>query len=184
MKNNIFYKKVNKNSYKEMFKFLKEHFSYWTLNSWNRLDSIANNVKIYKLGLDWDILDILQVDNYCTLNTMIEDWEIIHPGYKVGFNGRSGGYLVLYNDNNNSSVLDYYVDTNDNYDDFKEDVQLNYGGLKWYKDELVNQVELVQEFDKLCDDLVEECRYMLKHYKIVEKERNVTQKYYDLEEVI
>ena len=180
----MFYKKVNKNNNKEMFEFLKEHFKYSTMNYWNNLWSIANNVKIYKLGLDWEILDILQVDNYFTLNTMIEDWEIMHPGYEVGFNGRSCGYLVLCNNNNNSSVLDYYVDTNDNYEDFKEDIQNNYGGLKWYKDTLREQVELVQDFDKLCDDLLEECKYMLKNYKIVEKERQITQKYYELEEMI
>lgn len=179
----MFYEKVNKNSNKEMFEFLKGHFKYSTLNYWNNLWSIANNVKIYKLGLDWEILDILQVDNYFTLNTMIENWEEEHPRYKVGFNGRSGGYLVLYNEDNNKSVLDYYVDTNDTYEDFKEDVKNNYGGLKWYKQELINQVELVQDFDKLCDNLLEECKYMLKHYKVVEKERQVTQKYYDLEEV-
>ena len=27
---------------------------------------------------------------------MIEDWEAEHEGYEVSFNGRSGGYLVLY----------------------------------------------------------------------------------------
>lgn len=179
----MFYKKVNKNSNKEMFRFLKEHFTYPTLNSWNNLYSIANNVKIYKLDLDWEILDILQLDNYCTINTIIEDWEIEHPGYRVGFNGRSGGYLVLCNENNNKSVLDYYVDTNDNYEDFKREIQDVYGGLKWYKDTLEQQVELVQDFDKLCDNLLEECKYMLKNYKIVEKERTITQKYYDLVEV-
>lgn len=179
----MFYKKVNKNNNKEMFDFLKEHFEYFTMNSWNITKSIANNVKIYKLGLDWEILNILQVDNYDTINFIIEDWEKEHPRYKVGFNGRSGGYLVLYNEDNNKSILDYYVDTNDNYEDFKEDVKNNYGGLKWYKQELVNQVELVQDFDKLCDDLLEECKYMLENYKVVEKERQVTQKYYELEEV-
>ena len=180
----MFYKKVNKNNNKEMFEFLKGHFEYSTMNYWNNLWSIANNVKIYKLGLDWEILDILQVDNYFTINTCIKDWEIMHPGYKVGFNGCSGGYLVLYNDNNNGNVLDYYVDTNDNYEDFKEDIKNDYGGLKWYKDTLKEQVELVQDFDKLCDDLLEECKYMLKNYKIVEKERQITQKYYELEEMI
>ena len=179
----MFYQKVNKNNNKEMFEFLKGHFKYSTLNYWNNLWSIANNVKVYKLGLDYKILDLLQIDNYFTINTIIEDWEVMHPGYKVGFNGRSGGYLVLYNDNNNKSVLDYYVDTNDTYEDFKREIQEVYGGLKWYKQELINQVELVQEFDELCDNLLEECKYMLEHYEIVEKERTITQKYYDLVEV-
>lgn len=180
----MFYERVNKNSNKEMFEFLKGHYTYFTMNSWNLNRSIANNVKIYKLGLDWKILDILQVDDYFTINTCIENWEYEHPGYKVGFNGRSGGYLVLYNDNNTCNVLDYYITSNDDYESFKEDIQSNYGGLKWYKDELIRQVELVQEFDKLCDDLIEECKYMLEHYEIVEKERTITQKYYELKESV
>ena len=179
----MFYQKVNKNNNKEMFEFLKNHFTYFTGNSWNLNESIANNVKVYNLGLDYEILNILQVDNYSTINTMIEDWELQHNGYKVGFNGRSDGYLVLYNDNNMKSALDYYVDSNDTYEEFKEDIQNNYGGLKWYKDTLREQVELVQDFDKLCDDLLDECEYMLENYKIVEKERQVTQKYYELEEM-
>ena len=172
----MFYKKVNKKSDKEMFNFLKEHFQYATLNSWNNLYSIANNVKVYKLGLDYKILDLLQVDNYFTINTDIEDWELEHDGYKVGFNGRSGGYLVLYNDNNNKSVLDDEIEDNTTYEDFKEGIKFNYDCLKNYHDRLVEQVELVQDFDKLCDDLVEECKYMLEHYDIEEEEYTVVQK--------
>ena len=92
-----------------------------------------------------------------------------------------GGYLVLYNEDNSRSVLDYYVDSNDTYEEFKEDVKNNYGGLKYYHDELVRQVELVQCFDKLCDDLVEECKYMLENCKVVEKEETITRKYNTLE---
>lgn len=36
----MFYKKINMNNNKEMFEFLKEHFTYWTMNSWNGLKSI------------------------------------------------------------------------------------------------------------------------------------------------
>lgn len=177
----MFYRKVNKNNNKEMFEFLKEHFKYSTLNSWNNLWSIANNVKVYNLGLDYKILELLELDNYLTINMCIEDWEYEHKGYTVGFNGSSGGYLVLYNKDNWNSVLDYYVDSNDTYEEFKEDVKNNYGGLKYYHDELVRQVELVQDFDKLCDDLLEECKYMLEHCKVVEKEETITRKYNTLE---
>ena len=34
---------------KQMFNFLKNHFEYWTMNSWNRLSSVANKVKLYDL---------------------------------------------------------------------------------------------------------------------------------------
>ena len=99
---------------RQMFEFLKNHFQYYTMNSWNRLKSIAHNVKIYNLKLSgdsWTALALLQDDDYFEVNLMIEDWEAEHPNYKVGFNGRSGGYLVLYNKDNNGGV--FYGKEND-----------------------------------------------------------------------
>jgi len=177
----MFYKKVNKNNNKEMYNFLKNHFEYWTMNSWNRLYSIANNVKIYKLGLDYKILEILELDNYYTINSIIQEWENEHKDYSVGFNGRSAGYLVLGNKDNNNHILDYYITSNDTYEDFKNDIQYAFGGMKYYKDILKRQVEIVQEFDKLCDKLLETCNYMLKNCKIVEKEELITKKFKLLE---
>lgn len=174
----MYYKKVNKKSDKDMFHFLKEHFEYWTMNSWNGLKSIANNVKIYNIKeLDYDILQYLELDDYYCINDTIEMWELEHEGYKVGFNGRSGGYLVLYNDNNNDSVLDYYVDINSDYESFKQDIkESEYRTLKEYHDTLVEQVELVQDFDKLCDNLVQVCVDLKNNYEIVEEEQTYTKK--------
>lgn len=140
---------------KQMFNFLKEHFSYSTLNSWNGLKSIANNVKLYNLDLtgDWSVaLNALEKDEYFSVNMMIEDWEDEHPNYKVGFNGRSGGYLVLYNKDNNSNVLpDYIVDGN--YEDYKQYIKDYYGTLKNNRSNLRYLTELVRDFDRLCDDI-------------------------------
>ncbi len=140
---------------KQMFHFLKDHFRYDTMNSWNRLQSIANNVKIYNLSLDgdcWIALSMLNKDNYFTVNMMIEDWEDEHPNYKVGFNGRSGGYLVLYNKNDNQNVLpDYIVDGD--YEDYKQYIKDYYGTLKDNRSNLRYLTELVRDFDKLCDDI-------------------------------
>lgn len=174
-----FYESVNKNSYKDMFNFLKGHYQYFTMNSWNKLESIANNVKLYNLKLNgnyWNLLDMLQVDNYFTINTMIKDWEMEHKGYSVGFNGRSGGYLVLYNEDNNRNILDNFILGNDTYNEFKEDVrnEYNYGSLKNYKDKLIQQVEIVQSFDKLCDDIRNQCQYMLDNCTIKEEQVEYT----------
>lgn len=140
---------------KQMFHFLKDHFRYDTMNSWNRLQSIANNVKIYNLSLDgdcWVALSMLNKDNYFAVNMMIEDWEDEHPNYKVGFNGRSGGYLVLYNKNDNQNVLpDYIVDGD--YEDYKQYIKDYYGTLKDNRSNLRYLTELVRDFDKLCDDI-------------------------------
>lgn len=43
-------KKVNTKDRKEMIAFLKNHFRYDTMNSWNRSTSYANNVKNLQLG--------------------------------------------------------------------------------------------------------------------------------------
>lgn len=176
----MFYKKVNKKSDKEMFEFLQQHFQYYTMNSWNGLKSIANNVKIYNIKeLDYDILEYLETDNYFCINDTIKCWELEHRGYKVGFNGRSGGYLVLYNEDNNGSVLDYYVDINLNsdYESFKQDIkESGYDSMKEYHSKLLEQVEIVQEFDKLCDSLVQVCLDLKNNYEVVEEEQTYTTK--------
>jgi hypothetical protein len=141
---------------KQMFNFLKDHYQYYTMNSWNGLMSIANNVKVYKLNLSGDCynaLTFLQDDDYFTVNMMIEDWEAEHRGYKVGFNGRSGGYLVLYNADNNRTVLPDEVDYNADYEGYKEMCREYFGSVKAARYKLVEMVKLVQDFDRLCDQL-------------------------------
>lgn len=141
---------------KQMFNFLKDHFQYYTMNSWNRSKSIAHNVKIYNLHLSgdqWTALTFLQDDDYFVVNMMIEDWEAEHPGYKVGFNGRSGGYLVLYRDDSYSCVLPEDVDDSETYEDYKSYCREYYGSVKANRWDLVKTVKLVQDFDRLCDDL-------------------------------
>ena len=71
----MFYKKgIDITNAKQMFKFLRGHYMYDTMNSWNGLKSIANNVKIYNLKLDgdaWNALRYLEDDNYFNINMMI-----------------------------------------------------------------------------------------------------------------
>lgn len=158
MKNmNYFYKTgIDITNAKQMWNFLNKHYTYYTMSSWNGLSSIANNVKIYKLGLTGDIyqaLAFLESDDYFEINDLIRFWEYDHKGYKVGFNGRSGGYLVLYNDDNNSSVLPDWIWDYDNYDDFKEYVKEQGWRVKDFLRELREYTQLVQDFDKLCDEL-------------------------------
>jgi hypothetical protein len=153
----MFYKKgLDITNTKQMFEFLRGHYMYDTMNSWNQLKSIANNVKIYNLELDgdcWNALAYLQDDDYFTINSMIEDWEVEHEGYTVGFNGRSGGYLVLYSKHHNRNILPDYILDSDTYEDFKEYVKDYWGGVKYVKQDLREYTKLVQDFDKLCDEI-------------------------------
>ena len=181
-----FYRKVDKSSNKKMFEFLKEHFTYYTMNSWNGLKSIANNIKIYKLGLigdEFKALEILEADDYFTINSIIETWEQEHPGYNVGFNGRSGGYLVLTEKHSVQNVLEDYITDVDSYADFKEYLKERGWTLKEYHNNLIDQVELVQEFDILCDELVAQVQYMLDNYTVEEEQIQVTKKVKVLKEL-
>ncbi len=159
----MFVKKVNRNNDREMFEFLKNHFTYDTMNSWNGLKSIANNVKVYNLKLEgdeWKALDKAQQDNYWDINYTIEQWEREH-NYEVGFNGRSGGYLVLYNRNpetrqgNNGTVLPSCIEDSDTYEEYKDWCKDYQGSVKNNRYMLKEYVDLVCSFDKLCDDLRE-----------------------------
>ena len=156
----MFYKTgVDIASVKSMWHFLKNHFTYSTMNSWNGMKSIAHNVKLYNLKLDGDWTVALQflhdeMDTGCLqmfIDDEIREFSRENPGYVVGFNGRSGGYLVLYNSDNYRTVLPDCVDQYDTYEDFKLDCK-DYGyRISDYYRELRDITLVVREFDKLCD---------------------------------
>lgn len=97
-----FWKSVDTRSRRKMQEFLQEHFRYDTMSSWNRSTSYACNMKIYNLGLPkevedklWEMLDCQEV--YYRINDLIDDFNAEHEfRWQAAFNGRSGGYLVLY----------------------------------------------------------------------------------------
>ena len=154
---------------KSMWNFLKNHYTYYTMNSWNRSQSIANNVKLHRLDLDGDwtvaMRYLFDEADAGLLQMYIEDEirEFVdeNPYYEVFFNGRSGGYLVISEKQGHGSVLPSCVNDYDTYEDFKQGVKDS-----WYEErvsdytrELREAVEIVREFDKLCDrlrDLVNE----------------------------
>lgn len=163
----MFTKTVNHNNRQEMIDFLTNHFRYYTMNSWNRRTSYANNVKIYNLDLQqeirnkaWDFLDAECEDFWFNVHDLIADFEI-ETGYTAGFNGRSGGYIVLYdtvvNDKGNRSAAMHDIDQ---YEDFDE----------WETDELIERVKLVQAFDRLCDAIREEFIYFVTNAEIKDVE--------------
>lgn len=150
-------------SVKSMWNFLKNHYTYSTMNSWNGQKSIAHNVKLYNLKLDGDWTVVLRYLYDETdagglqflISDLIRQFENQHPCYKIGFNGRSGGYIVLYNDDNYLSVLPDCVDSYYSYDEFKQDIKDHGYRVSDFDSELRNIVEVVRDFDRLCDELRE-----------------------------
>lgn len=157
----MFYKKgIDITNDKQMFNFLKNHFTYYTMNSWNLLESIANNVKLYNLGLSGNcdtVLALLEASEYDTIGFMIADWEKAHPGYRVIFNGRSYGYLVLTSVYDARSILPDEINEAEDYEEYKRYCKEFYGSVKDNRDDLRFYTKLVQDFDKLCDELRDFC---------------------------
>lgn len=97
-----FYRTVDVRSRKEMIEFLREHFRYDTMNSWNRATSYAQCVKLHRLSLAasafdkaFDVLQSAEASD--AWQPVIDEFTEAQAGsMTIGFNGRSGGYLVLY----------------------------------------------------------------------------------------
>lgn len=78
-----------------------KRIKYWTMNSWNGSESLAYNLKVYNVidrKLQDKVYEMMNVDGfYDEINWLIQDFEYDHDyEWQAGFNGRSGGYLVLY----------------------------------------------------------------------------------------
>ena len=100
MKN--FYCHVDLRSRKQMTGFLKNHFRYPSLNSWNYSTSYACDLKIHSLGLDADLTDrlydMLELQEFFSVQKeLLYEFGKQHRFlWQACMNGRSGGYLVLY----------------------------------------------------------------------------------------
>lgn len=98
----FFAKAVDRRSRSAMSTFLSEHFRYDTLNSWNMSTSYAHCVKLHKLGLTSEqydeAFDITGAEDFWSqISDPIDNFTASMSGaYTIGSNGRSGGYLVLY----------------------------------------------------------------------------------------
>lgn len=85
-----------------MVAYLRNHFRYYTMRSWNQSTSYACNLKIHKLGLSPEIesklYELLDVQEFYDMRSEILSRFACAHGFRwqAGFNGRSGGYLVLY----------------------------------------------------------------------------------------
>ena len=146
----------------EKFDYIKNHFRYNTMNSWNNSTSFANNVKIHNLGFTKE-----QQENYNKIffdeNFSKTDAQSLYDNidvliykfqeeytfnFSIGFNGRSGGYLVLYKSQKVSKRIQSFPGRSigeefQNYETYEE----------FYEEEgpIDSYFELVYDFDLMCD---------------------------------
>ena len=156
MEEKFFYKEINKNSRKKMASYIKKHFAYDRLSSWNNWKGYANNVKLYNLGLTkeqeckaYEMLLDCEIDTSELWDSIIDSMEYFKDltGYEMYFNGRSDGYIVTDID-----IIDY------------EDLKT------MSKTELQEVAEMLQKFDDFCDTLRSDLIYYLDNARIEEEE--------------
>ena len=87
----------------QMIDYLKSHFRYHTMNSWNQATSYALCVKLNRLiwkggKVPIKAYDFLELsESYEEVNDILHDFAVDNDHrYQIGFNGSSSGYLVLY----------------------------------------------------------------------------------------
>ncbi|MCL2343182.1 MAG: hypothetical protein FWC62_04690 [Firmicutes bacterium] len=201
-----FYQKVDLRSRGEMTSFLASHFRYPTMNSWNNATSYACNLKVDRLRLDHELVmklfDLIRVpDFFDPINDMVREFgEDHHYAWQAGFNGRSGGYLVLYQSALESSGYKSYctacgqqncksvAETGNvcgkcgqpaRVDYAKQHMRIvTYTGRgtddgedfsDWEMCQLRDRVQLVQEFDRLADSIVQEAIYIANNFSLEEE---------------
>ena len=205
----MYYKEIDKRYRESMVKFLRQHFRYRTMNSWNKSTSYANNIKLYNIDKPndvdeetfWEMIGITEWQE--KLSDLLEDFGRRHNWFwQAGINGRSGGYVVIYRggikpsgyksycthcgQKNYEAVPEDQIGTCGRCDakarvDFKQthmqvftwpgknvDMYEDFEG--WTLSELRERVELVQEFDRLCDDIVRTYIEICMNYRITEEE--------------
>ena len=191
----MFYKEVDKRHRETLIAFLKKHFRYHTMNSWNRSTSYANCIKLHRVDkpsdIDndtwWEMVMIAEWQE--KMSDLLEDFSRKYNWqWQAGINGRNGGYVVLYKGGIKPSGYKSYCTHcgQKNYQavpegqvgicgrcdaearvNFKKthmqvftwpgkDIDMYEDFEGWTLRELRERVELVQEFDRLCETILQE----------------------------
>lgn len=209
MEAKTFSEKVDLRSKKAMIDFLVNHFRYSTMNSWNRSTSWANNLKVHRVipsKLQDKVFEMMDCERfYDDINWLISEYDEENNHYiQAGFNGRSSGYLVMYEGSVEWKTIFTFEKTQGNRDYadgygwmnieeakkkglYQKKVKKvgTYAGrsVDDYNEEdykemsmssLREIVQKVQRFDKLCDDIVATTIYMAENSDVEEEEYTVT----------
>jgi hypothetical protein len=159
-----FRKELDMNNREELKDFIESHFRYNTMNSWNGCKSWAHCVKVHHLPLTndectkaFDLLDIEEVNEF--LHDLIREWERERKfSWQVGFNGRSSGYIVLYQggvkpDGQRFSWPGRGVDENLDFTD-------------WVLEDFQEKAKFLSEFDLLADQLLTAFVGFIENYEV------------------
>lgn len=151
----MFVKNIDFKSRDNLLDYLKTHFRYYTMNSWNRTTSYAQCVKIHCLDIPEHLRD-MAYELACG-QLVSKEFEAIHQalfdqfrdetGYALGFNGRSNGYIVMYQtavDPKTGRIVTYPGRGIDQDTDELDEMDF---------DELRERAEIVQKFDQTVDTL-------------------------------
>jgi hypothetical protein len=124
--------------------YLRSHCRYYTMNSWNRSTSYAHIIKIACL------LDLNQEDQdrcyeglqcpeaFDDFNDVLDLFSIDNPEWSICINGRSGGYLVLYQQNGRAVYPGRPTDQDEHFED-------------WDDEDIGSRVDLIMAFDEACE---------------------------------
>jgi hypothetical protein len=184
--------------------FLRNHPRYHTMNYHNRSTSYANCIKLTQVGIleapnTDQAFDLLQCDDWNhTMSMILNDFAAKHCYlWQIGSNGRSGGYLVLYQGFNEPDTFTKSIcnrcGLRTAYEGPSPSVCCKGGTLNpvtdqrkigvypgkstdhgetfrdWDLDSLRDRTELVHDFDTCCDQVVAAFVEMLRDNEVVEE---------------
>lgn len=170
---------------------------YYTMNSWNLSTAPAYNLKVYNVidnDLQNKVYELMESDYfYDDINWMIEEFDReFNYEWQAGFNGRSGGYLVLYSGGRKLSEHKSIctdcgqrnfksVEENGNTcgacgEDSRVDREMftvySQPGLEIADEDVPADVK--KAFRRLALDIVRDTEYKAKHYVVEEEEYQIT----------
>jgi hypothetical protein len=161
-----------------MIAYLSQHFRYDTMNSWNCSTSYAVNIKVDRIdALNREettrALELLECDDATVMwdfRDVLNDFDRRHEHrWQIGQNGRSGGYLVLYQGGRSNVDGHVYSQpglSTDQNEDFSD----------WDTDDLRARVELVWDFDQTCARAVQAFVDFVKQHRAEERTVKVSKK--------
>ncbi|MFZ2655498.1 MAG: hypothetical protein WAX69_11270 [Victivallales bacterium] len=173
-----------------MTSYLEGHFRYWTMNPWNRATSYARNIKIHRMkwksreleSSAYGFLDVAEA--YAGMRILLEEFAERHDhAWRIIFNGRSNGYLVMVSGGYNEHFIADpgmkpgsrdYSDHVGRWFTYGEALENGWIGKKyrrfflqpgkgcgddgtfddWDMDALKGRARLVRDFDMTCDKAV------------------------------